>query len=71
MCLWNEEYLFVGGKDNEIKLINLIKGNIVKELKGHNNVVVTIKKIKDVKYGEFLVSQGLVNDGIKIWGNIF
>ena len=69
LCLWDNNYLFVGCKDNSIKLIELDTGKIVKTLKGHNNCVITIKKIIDPKYGDYLLSQGLINDGIKLWKN--
>ena len=42
---------------------------VVKNLKGHNNDVVTVKKVKHPKYGECLISQGSSNDNIKLWIN--
>ena len=68
ICLWNNEYLFVGCEDNTIKLIDLNKG-IIKQFKGHKDYVLTIKKIIHPKYGECLISQGLEKDGIKLWIN--
>ena len=67
ICLWNNSYLFVGCKDNSIKLIDLKTGLIVKTLTGHNQTVLTIQKIKHLKYGECLISQGYMDDQIKIW----
>ena len=67
-CLWNEEYLFIRGKDNGIKLINIEKGNVFIILQHKNEVFYTFKKTKDSKYGEFLIS--LDSNGIKIWGNL-
>ena len=58
ICLWNNSYLFVGCKDNSIKLIDLKTGLIIKTLTGHNQTVLTIQKIKHLKYGECLISQG-------------
>ena len=67
ICLWNKEYLFVGCEDNEIKLIELINGNIVMNIKGHNEEVNCIKKIEHPLLGECLVSQSKSNSHIKLW----
>ena len=71
MCLWNKDYLFVGTmKDYSIKVIDLKNGKEIKDLTGHNNFVLTIKKIIHPKYGECLVSQdchGYSDNQIKIW----
>ena len=69
ICLWNKEYLFVGCSDNIIKLVDLNKNIIINNLKGHDNKVVTLKKINHPKYGECLLSQGYENDKIKLWAN--
>ena len=69
ICLWNNDYLFVGCKDNSIKLIELKNGNIVKNLSGHNSEVITIKKIIHPKYGECIISQGRGKDHLKLWIN--
>lgn len=66
-CLWNEKYIFVGGGDGEIKLIDFQKGEYVKSFKGHNIDVCSIKKFKLPKYGECLITQGYLKDGIKVW----
>ncbi len=67
ICLWNEEYLFVGCKDSSIKLIKLSESKIIKNLTGHTNKVLTIKKIKLPKYGECLISQDADYSQIKLW----
>ena len=67
ICLWNKEYLFIGCSDKSIKLLNLRNGIIIKELTGHNNVVISIKKINHPKYGQYLISQGYDKDPIIIW----
>ena len=68
ICLWNNEYLFVGCRNRTIKLIDLNERLIKSEFKGHNNYVLTIKKVIHPKYGECLISQGY-DDGIKLWIN--
>ena len=67
ICLWNSDFLFVGCYDNSIKLIGLNEGNIIKSFYGHNEPVITIKKIICPEYGECLITQGL-ND-IILWKN--
>ena len=67
ICLWDKDYLFIGCADNTIKLIDLNKNKIINNLKGHDNKVVTIKKINHPKYGKCLLSQGYENEKIKLW----
>ena len=67
VCVWNDSFLFVGCSDKTIKLIELKEGFIAKNMKGHNNSVLTIKKIEHPKYGKCLISQGYNEDQIKIW----
>ena len=67
ICLWNKEYLFVGCMDSSIKLIKLNESKIIKNLKGHTNKVLTIKKIIHPKYGECLISQDADDSQIKLW----
>lgn len=68
-CLWKENYIFVGCKDRTIKLIDISKDNVIQNLKGHNNWVTCVKKIKHPEYGECMISQGDLNDQIKFWVN--
>ena len=68
ICLWNENYIFVGCKDQNIKLIDLKNGLIIKNLEGHNGRIISFKKIILSDNTEQLYSQGL--DGkIKLWIN--
>ena len=67
-CLLRNNYLCYGNHDNAIRLINLNNGQKILKLVGHNNSVLTIKKLDHPKYGECLISQDA--DGkIKIWKN--
>ena len=66
-CLWNKDYLFVGCDDHSIELIVLDTGKNIKCLDGHNNIVLTLKKICISKFGECLISKGFKEDQIKIW----
>ena len=67
ICLWENDYLFVGCRENPIKLVNLKNGKIVISLKGHYSNISTIKKINHPLYGKCLLSQGWLKDQIKIW----
>lgn len=69
ICIWNQDYLFTGCKDNTIKLIDIKKEKILKSLTGHNNYVCTIRKIVHPNYGGCIISQSWHNDEIKIWLN--
>ena len=57
LCLWNDDYIFVGGGDKEIKLVNLKNGRIIKSLCGHKDTITNIKKIILPQYEECLISQ--------------
>jgi hypothetical protein len=69
LCLWNNNFIFVGCGDKTIKLIDLDSEKVVDSLNGHKNSVLTIKKLIHPLYGEYLFSQGLNDDKIKIWIN--
>ena len=59
-CLLNNDYLIVGCGDKNIKIIDLKNEKIIKDLKGHNNHIICIKKIK-------LRNNYLKVDQIKLW----
>ena len=70
ICLWDDNYLYVGASDKKVKLIDLKNGEIVDNLKCGESVC-TIKKINSYKYGECLLLQGKSNnEQIKLWKNI-
>ena len=64
LCLWNNEFLFAGCGDGDIKLINYNRARNIKDLKGHNSDVLAIKKFIHPEYGECLIS---ISDEIKLW----
>ena len=69
MCLYNDNYLFVGWEDKTIKIVDIKSRNVFKSLLGHNNEVLTIKKIIHPKYGICLISQNWHESYIKLWIN--
>ena len=66
ICLWNKNYLYVGTKNKNIKIIDIKKGKIVNSFSSHNHWVCSIQKFKNVKCEECLITQGLDNK-IKLW----
>ena len=67
MCLWDNQYIFVGDGDSGIKLVDLLSGKIMNQLSDINGRIITIKKIKLKKFGECLISQRYLKGGIKLW----
>ena len=67
ICLWDNEYFFVGGNDSKIYLVNINNGTIIRTIKGHDNYVLSLKKINHPKFGKCLISQGSENETIKLW----
>ena len=69
VCLLNKNYLFVGCFSGILRIIDIKKGIVIKELKNHNTPVICIKKIYIPNFGESLISQGFHKDGINLWVN--
>ena len=67
ICFWNQNFLFIGCKDKIIRLIDINKEIIIKDFKGHNNKVISIKKAFHPKFGDCLMSKSLLLGPIKLW----
>ena len=67
ICLISQNYLLVGCTNNIIKLIDIEKGKIIKDLIGHKSRIICIKKIYHPKFGDCILSQGYKNGQIKLW----
>ena len=67
ICLWENDKLFIGCSDNNIKLININNGNILKNIKGSNNWVCTVNVVNHEKYKNCLISQSIKDEQIKLW----
>ena len=67
ICLWKENYLFIGCSNNTIKLLDLNDGKIIYEFKTYKYSVISIKIINHPKYGECLLSHGYLSGGIQLW----
>ena len=66
ICQWNKNYLFVGCKKT-IKLLDIKNQKKIKTLGGHENEVLSIKKIVHPKYHDCLLSLDRDNFSIKLW----
>ena len=53
--------------NNSIKLIDLNTKKVIKELNGHRDRILSIKKIIHPKYGECLITQDADKSQIKLW----
>jgi len=67
ICLWNEDYLFVGCGDKTIKLVDLKNEEIINNISGNKNKIVTLKILFHPIYGKCLVSQGYEKEQIKLY----
>ena len=67
ISLYNERYAFVGSDDQNIKLIDLEEGSIIKKLHAHSREVLNVQVIFTQKYGNILISQAYEEEQIKIW----
>ena len=68
-CIWDESFFYVGCRDRTIKLLDTSRNEVIESLEGHKNWLSSVKKINHPEYGECLVSQGDLNDQIKLWIN--
>ena len=57
ICLWNNDYLFVGCYDNTIKIVDIQKSKVIDNITGHYNSILVLTKVNIPKYGECLLSQ--------------
>ena len=57
ICLWNNDYLFIGCGENTIKILDMEKSQIIGKIDGHNRGVLVLLKVNIPKYGECLISQ--------------
>jgi len=69
LCLWNNNYIFIGCSNRNIKLVDFNLGLILKCFIGYSDIVVTIKKVIHPEFGECIISQNFKESKIKIWMN--
>jgi WD40 repeat protein len=69
ICLYNDNYLFIGCKDKSIKLLNLDNELIIYTRKSHQNEVISLKKIFHpfINNQNILLSQNYKESKIYIW----
>ena len=69
ICIWDNNYLYVGNDDKSIKLIEINSESVVKCLTGHDKTIISLEKIFISEYGECLISLGDKDDQIRMWVN--
>ena len=65
-CIHNEKEIFISSNNNII-LLNIQTGKIIKKISGFNNWICCIKLIEHMKYGKCIISQGIKNEQVKLW----
>ena len=66
LCSLNEKYILVGGKSNELNIIDFDNKSIVKNYSAHNNYLIYgIEKIKIPEIGEYFFTYD--DTEIKLW----
>ena len=66
LCLWADNFIFTGGQNKKLKLVDLNLKSVIKELNEHNQWICSIKSIKHNTLGQILITHGLDNK-IKLW----
>ena len=69
ICLFNNDYLFVGCGDGKIILFELKSGKTIQDLVEHQSRVMSMAKLSLPEFGECLISQ-CVNGNIILWINL-
>ena len=67
ICIYDENILFVGCDDKKIKVVDIETKNVILNLSGHSNEVISIKKFKHEKFGECIASQNGGESSIYLW----
>ena len=67
ICLWNENYIFVGCDDDKIKLVEIKEGIVENNIEGHINQVITIKKVLNFNGDNYLITQNKDLSALKLW----
>lgn len=67
ICLWNDNYLFIGCGDGKIYLINLKSANVIKSFEGNQEYFFSIKTIIHPVFGHCLLYQGNIKNNIILW----
>ena len=67
ICLLNNDNILVSCRDKKIKLIDIKNGLIKNEIININQEIITLKKLYDIHYINYIISQGKYDDQIKLW----
>ena len=68
ICLWDNDYAFVGYDEANIILVDIKNGNVIKKFRDNDNApLLSIEKINTTNFGECLVTQEFNRNEIKLW----
>ena len=67
ILLWGNEYLFTGGENKTMILIELRFGETLRILNENKGRLLTIKKINHPQYGQCIITQSNEKSQIKLW----
>ena len=67
ILLWGNEYLFAGGENKTMILIELRFGETLRILNENKGRLLTIKKINHPQYGQCIITQSKEKSQIKLW----
>ena len=68
ICLWDNDYAFIGYDGAYIILVDIKNGNVIKKFKDNDNApLLSIEKISTTNFGECLVTQEFNRNEIKLW----
>ena len=63
----NKKYLLIGANDNNIKLFDIEKNILIKDIPKHTSYIIGIKAIRDINNNNYLVSYSSDNN-LYLWG---
>ena len=66
ISLFNDNYIFISCYDKEIKIVNILNGEI-KEFLGINKDIISLVTVGDSSFGYYLITEGFEEDPIVIY----
>ena len=66
ICLYNN-YLFIGCREQKVKILDIKEMSIIKEIEGFNQEVITLKIFSHPALGKCLLVKGKFGEEIKLW----
>lgn len=67
LCLFNDNFAFIGCDENIIRLVDIQNVKVIKEIVGPTDRICNMKMIVHPLYGECMITQGWKYGGINFW----